>query len=86
MSDYNFSVYVACVGEKRNVCMVFMEKPEGKRPLGGPRCRWEDNTKIDLREVRWGYMDLIHLAQDGDQWSSLVNTVMKFRLHKTSEN
>jgi hypothetical protein len=58
-------MYVACMREKRNACMVFMEKPEGKRPHARRRCRWEGNIKIDLREVGLGYMDFIHLAQDG---------------------
>jgi hypothetical protein len=52
-------------------------KPEGKRPLGRPRCRWVDNVKMDLRETEWGGLDWIDLAQDRDQWRALVNTVMK---------
>jgi hypothetical protein len=55
-------------------------KPEGKRPLGTPRCRWEDNTKMDLREIGWGGMDWIDLAQDRDKWRTLVNTVMNLRV------
>jgi hypothetical protein len=51
-------------------------KPEGKRPLGGPRCRQVDNIETDLREIGWGDMDWIDLAQDRDQWRTLVNTVM----------
>jgi hypothetical protein len=47
-------------------------KPEGKRPLGRPRRRWEDNI-MDLEEIGWGGMDWINLAQDGDQWRALVN-------------
>jgi hypothetical protein len=50
-------------------------KPEGKRPLGRPRRMWEDNIKIDLREIAWSGKNWIHLAQDRDQWSALVNTV-----------
>jgi hypothetical protein len=53
-----------------------MGKPEGKRPLRRPRCRWVDNIKIDLRRIGWGGMDWVDLAQDGDQWRALVNTVM----------
>jgi hypothetical protein len=53
-----------------------VEKPEGKRPLGRPRRRWEDDIKMDLREIGWGGMDWIDLAQDRDQWRALVNTVM----------
>jgi hypothetical protein len=52
-------------------------KPEGKRPLGRPRCRWVDNIKMDLREIRWDGMDWIDLAQE---WRPLVNTVMNLRV------
>jgi hypothetical protein len=55
-------------------------KPEGKRPLGIPRRRWEDNIKMDLREIGCGGMDWIDLAQDRDQWRALVNTVMNPRV------
>ena len=54
-------------------------KPEGQRPLGKPRLRWEDNIKMDLQEVGWG-MDWIELAQDRDRWRALVNTVMNLRV------
>jgi hypothetical protein len=54
------------MGEMRNVYKVLVEKPEGKKPLGKPRYRWEDNTKIDLREVGCGVTDWIELAQDMD--------------------
>jgi hypothetical protein len=54
---------------------ILVGKPEGMRPLGRPRCRWEDNIKMDLREIRWGGMDWIDLAQDRDQWRALVNMV-----------
>jgi hypothetical protein len=57
-------------------------KPKGKRPLGRPRCRWEDNFRMDLRETGWGGMDWIDLAQDRDQWRALVNMVMNLRVHK----
>jgi len=55
-------------------------KPDGKRPLGRPRRRWEDNIKIDLREVECEYMDWIELAQDRDRWWSLVDVVMNLRV------
>ena len=57
-----------------------MEKPEGKRPLGKPSIRWEDNIKMDLQGVGWGVMDLIEVAQDSDRWWALVSTVMDFRV------
>jgi hypothetical protein len=52
-------------GEKRNAYRVLLGKPEGKRPLGRPRHAWVDNIKMDLREIGWGGMDWIDLAQDG---------------------
>jgi hypothetical protein len=55
-------------------------KPEGKRPLGRPRGRWEDNIRMDLREILWEGVDWIHLVQDRDQWRALVNTVMNLRV------
>jgi hypothetical protein len=56
-----------------------VRKVEGKRPVGRPRRRWEDNIKIYLREIGWDGMDWIDLAQDRDQWRALVNTVMNLR-------
>ena len=53
-----------------------MGKPEGKRPLGRPRCRWKDNIKMDLQEVGCGGMDWIKLAQDRDRWLAFVNVEM----------
>jgi hypothetical protein len=55
-------------------------KPVGKEPLGRPRRRWEDNIKMDLREVGWEDVDWMHVAQDRDQWWALVNTVMNLRV------
>jgi hypothetical protein len=55
-------------------------KPEGKRPLGRPRHRWEDNIRMDLRDTGWGDMDWINLAQDNDHWRALVDTVMNLRV------
>jgi len=52
-------------------------KPEGKRPHGRPRRVWKNNTKIDLREIGWEGVDWMHMAQDRDQWRTIVNTVMK---------
>jgi len=67
--------HVAHMGEGRGVYRVLVGKPEGKRPLGRPRRRWEDNIKIDLREVEAGG-DWMELAQDRDRWQALVNMVM----------
>jgi hypothetical protein len=58
------------------VYRVLMGKPEGKRPLGRTRCRWEDGIRMDLRETGWGSVDWIQLAQDRGRWRALVNTVM----------
>jgi hypothetical protein len=55
-------------------------KPEGKKPLERPRRRWEYNNKMDFREIGWGCMEWIDLAQDKDHWRSLVNMVMKLRV------
>ena len=57
-----------------------MGNPEGKRPLGRPRLRWEDNIKMDLREVECGGIDWIDMAQEGDRWRALVNVVMNLRV------
>jgi hypothetical protein len=59
------------MGEERGVCRVLVRKPEGKRPLGRPRRRWEDNISIDLQEVGCGGMDWIGLAHDRDRWRGL---------------
>jgi hypothetical protein len=72
--------HVARMGEERNVYRVLMEKPEGKRPLGSTRRRWEDGIRMDLTEIGWGNVDWIQLAQDRDRWRALVNTVMNLRL------
>jgi hypothetical protein len=67
-------------GEKRNVYRLLVGKPEGRRPLGGPRRRWFDNIMLDLVEVGWGDVDWIGLAQDRDKWRALVNVVMNIRV------
>ena len=68
------------MGEGRGVYRVLVWKPEGKRPLGRPRHRWEDNINMDLQEVGCGGMDWIELAQDRDRWRALVNAVMNLRV------
>jgi hypothetical protein len=68
------------MGEKRNACRLLVGKPEGKRPLGGPRRRWVNNIRMDLGEVGWGDVDWIGLAQDRNRWRALVNLVLNFRV------
>ena len=72
--------HVARMGERRGVYTVVVEKPEGKRPLGRLRLRWEDNIKMDLQQVGCGGMDWIELAQDRDSWRALVNAVTSLRV------
>jgi hypothetical protein len=64
------------MGEMKNGYNILVGILEGKRPLGRPRYRWEDNIKMDLMEIRWEGMDWIYLAHDRDHWRVLVNTVM----------
>ena len=66
--------------EERGVDKVLVGKPEGKRPLGRPRRRREDNIKMDLQEVGRGFGDWMELAKDRDRWRALVSTVMNFRV------
>jgi len=77
--------HIARMGERRGVYRVLVGKPEGKRPLGRPRRRWEDNIKMNLQEVRCGGMDWIELAQDRDRWHAMENAVMNFTFHKMWE-
>ena len=72
--------HVRRMGERRGVYRVLVGKSEGKKPLGRPGRRWEDNIKIDLQEIGCGGMDWIELAQDRDRCQSLVNTVTNFRV------
>jgi hypothetical protein len=67
--------HVARMGEERDVNRVLVGKPEGKRPLGRPRHRWEDNIKMDLQEVGEGWGDCMELVQDRDRWWALMSTV-----------
>jgi hypothetical protein len=67
------------MGENRGVYRILVGRPEGRRPVGRPRPRWEDNIKMDIQEVGWG-MDWIELAQDRNKWRALVNAVMNLRV------
>ena len=69
---------MARMEEGRGVHKVLVGKPEGKRPLGRPRCRWENNIKMDLEELGRGCGDWTELAKDRDRWWVLVSTVMNF--------
>jgi hypothetical protein len=66
--------------EKNNVYKLLMGKPEGKRPLGRPRCKWVDNIRVDLGEVGWRDVDWFGLAKDRNRWRALVNVVLNFRV------
>jgi hypothetical protein len=76
--------HVARMGEGRGVYRVLVGRTEGKRPLGRPRHRWEDNIKMDFREKGIDGINWIRLAQDRVQWRAFVSTVMKLELHKES--
>jgi hypothetical protein len=67
-------------GEKGSAYSILVGKPEGRRPLGRSRRRWVDNIKMDLGEIRWDGRYWIELAQNGDQWMALVNTVINLRV------
>jgi len=72
--------HVARMGEERGVYRVLVGKPVGRRPLGRPRRRWVDNIRMNLQEMRCGYMDWIGLAQGRDSWRTLVSAVMNLRV------
>ena len=74
-----YAGHVARMGEKRGVYRVLVGKPEGKRQLGRPRRRWEDNIKVDLQTLGCGGLDWIDLAQDRDRWRAFVTTAMNLR-------
>ena len=78
--DLDISTHVVRMGEDRGMHRVLVGKPEGKRPLGRPRRRWEDNIKMDLQEVGGAREDWMELAQDRDRWRALVGTVRDFRV------
>jgi hypothetical protein len=72
--------------EEKGVYRVLVGKPEGKRPLGRPKCRWEDNIRKNLQEVGGGGMDWIELGQNRDRWRALVNAVMNLRVPSNARN
>jgi len=72
--------HVAGMGERRGVYRVLVGKPEGKKKLGKPRRRWEDNIKMDLWEVGCEGMDCIDVAQDRDRWQALVKVVLNLQV------
>jgi hypothetical protein len=72
--------HMARMGERRGVYRVLVGKPEGKKPLGRARRRWEDNIEMDFQEVGCGGMDWMERAQDRDRWRAFVNAVMNFRV------
>jgi hypothetical protein len=72
--------HVACMGDMRNIYNILAGKTEGRKPLGRPRRRREDNIRRDLVEISCEGVDWIHLAQDRDQWRAAVNTVMNLRV------
>jgi hypothetical protein len=69
-------LFVARMGEVRGAYNILVGRSEGRRPLGRPRRRWEDNIMMDLREIGFGDVDWFHWAQDRDRWRALVNTVV----------
>jgi len=72
--------------ERRGVYRMLVGKPEGKKPLGRPRYRWEDTIKMDLQEVGCGGTDWINLTQDRDRWLALVNVVTELRVPQNTRN
>jgi hypothetical protein len=72
--------HVACMGEGKGAYRILVGRHEGRRPLGRPRHRWEDNIKMDLEEVGWDGVDWIDMAQDRDRWWALVNVIMNLQV------
>jgi hypothetical protein len=79
-SSMRWAGHVACMGKKRSSYRILVGKPEGKRPLGIPKSQWQDNIKMDHRDLGWGGMHWIDLVQDRGQWRALVNMVMNLRV------
>ena len=85
-SRMRWAGHVACMGQGTGVHRVLVGRPEGKRPLGRPRRRWEDSIKMDLHEVGGGWEDWMELAQGRDRWRALVSTMMNLRASKNEGN
>jgi len=68
------------MGEERGAYLALIGKPEGRGPLGRPRRRWVDNIRMELQELKCGYMDWIGLVQDRDRWQTLVSVIMNLRV------
>jgi hypothetical protein len=68
------------MGDEGKVYKVLVGKPEGKRPIGRPSCIWEDGIRMDLREIGWGSVVWIQLAEDRDRWRAFVNAVMNLQV------
>jgi hypothetical protein len=77
--------HTACRGKMRYACKILVRKPKGKIPLRRTMCKWEDDIRLDLREIGWEGANWIHLAQDRDLWQALVNMVMKLPAIKGGE-
>ena len=80
LTNMRLAGYIEGVEEKRGVYRVLVGKPEGKKPLGRPRRRWEENIKLELQEVGCGDMGWVELAQNKDRWLAFVNAVMNFQV------
>jgi hypothetical protein len=77
---HNEELHVACMGEMRNAYKTSVGYPEAKRPLGRPKHRWEDNIRMDLREIGWQGVNWILLALDRDWWQAVLNIVMNHQV------
>ena len=71
---------MTCMGDRGGAYRVLVGKPEGKKPFGRPRYRWEDSIEMDLQEVAWRDMDWIELAEDEERWQAFVNAVMNLQV------
>jgi hypothetical protein len=78
--------HVVYIGEMRNAYKILVRKPESKRLLRRPRCKWEDNIRMDLDGIGWEGVDWMHLAEDRDQWWALVNMVVNLQVPEKSNN